>query len=49
MEKSWSEGQTKLIPMIQANVKYGKISDKKRQSIDEIANKLITPKKYLTR
>lgn len=49
MEKSWFEDQTKLIPMIQANVKYGKTSEKKHQSLDEIASKLITPRKHFTR
>lgn len=49
MEKSWREDPSKLIPMIQANVKYGKTSKKKHQSVEEISKKLNTPKKTSTR
>lgn len=49
MEKSWREDPTKLIPMIQANVKYGKTTKKERQSVEEISKNLITPKKSSTR
>lgn len=49
MEKSWREDQTIIIPMIQANVRYGKTSEKKRQTVEEIVTKLITPKKSSTR
>lgn len=49
MEKSWREDPSTLIPMIQANVKYGNAPVKTYQSVKEITEKLITPKKSATR
>lgn len=49
MDESWAENPTKVISMIQANVKHDTSAIKSDKNVKDISKSLVSPKSVITR